>query len=174
LSGVATSGGTRPERAPAFVLGLGLGGFIDGIVVHQLLQWHHMISHTEGHPVSTVAGLRANTLADGLFHSLTWVLVLLGVVLTIVSWRRGRLAPTWRFQIGLLLAGWGAFNLVEGIVDHQILGIHHVRDDLGGPLSWDLGFLAFGALLLLGGWALQAAGLRELAARAAEAEVART
>src|SRR3954454_24376617 len=154
-----------PDRAPALVLGLGLGGFIDGIVVHQMLQWHHMVSNTEDHPVTTVAGLRANTLADGLFHSFTWVLVVLGVVLTIMSWRRGRLAPTWRFQIGLLLAGWGAFNLVEGIVDHQILGIHHVRDDLGGPLSWDLGFLAFGAVLVVGGWALHRAGLREVTDR---------
>jgi uncharacterized membrane protein len=53
-----------------------------------------------------------------------------------------------------MLVGWGLFNLVEGIVDHQLLGIHHVRDDLGGPLSWDLSFLAFGALLLLIGWLL--------------------
>lgn len=50
-----------------------------------------------------------------------------------------------------MLAGWGAFNLVEGLIDHQILGVHHVRDDLGGPIGWDLGFLAFGALLLGGG-----------------------
>ena len=50
-----------------------------------------------------------------------------------------------------MLVGWGGFNLVEGIVDHQILGIHHVRDDLGGPLSWDLAFLALGALLVAAG-----------------------
>jgi uncharacterized membrane protein len=50
-----------------------------------------------------------------------------------------------------MLVGWGLFNLVEGAVDHQLLGIHHVRDDLGGPLRWDLGFLGFGALLLLAG-----------------------
>lgn len=54
----------------------------------------------------------------------------------------------------MILAGWGAFNLVEGIVDHQLLGLHHVRDDLGGPPSWDIGFLIFGALLVLGGSAL--------------------
>ena len=45
----------------------------------------------------------------------------------------------------MLLAGWGVFNVVEGLIDHQILGIHHVRDDLGAPLGWDLAFLAFGA-----------------------------
>jgi len=52
--------------------------------------------------------------------------------------------------------GWGLFNLVEGIVDHQLLGVHHVRDDLGGPLSWDVGFLAASLVLLLAGLLLQA------------------
>lgn len=120
-----------------------------------------MISDTHGHPVTTVAGLKANTVADGLFHLATWVFVLAGAVLMLVSWRRGRPAPTWRLQTGLLLAGWGLFNVVEGIIDHQFLGIHHVRDDLGGPLSWDLGFLAFGLVLLFGGWALAVAAARE-------------
>lgn len=54
----------------------------------------------------------------------------------------------------MLLAGWGVFNLLEGLVDHQLLGIHHVRDDLGGPLGWDLGFLAFGVILIVTGFAL--------------------
>jgi uncharacterized membrane protein len=40
-----------------------------------------------------------------------------------------------------------------------LLSIHHVRDDLGGPLSWDLGFLAFGFLLVIGGWALYRSSL---------------
>lgn len=153
----------QPTRASALLLGLGLGGFVDGIVIHQILQWHHMVSANE--PVTTVPGLRANTLADGLFHLSTWIFVVAGMLLTIVAWRQGRLAPTWRFQIGLLLAGWGIFNLVEGLIDHQILNVHHVRDDLGAPLSWDIGFLVFGALLLAGGWALHAAGRRDLASR---------
>ena len=50
--------------------------------------------------------------------------------------------------------GWGIFNVVEGVVDHLVLGIHHVRDDLGGPLAWDLGFVAFGALLVVVGLAI--------------------
>jgi uncharacterized membrane protein len=54
----------------------------------------------------------------------------------------------------MLLAGWGIFNVVEGLVDHQLLGIHHVRDDLGGPIGWDLGFLLLGVLLVVGGLAL--------------------
>ena len=43
---------------------------------------------------------------------------------------------------------------MEGLVDHHLLGFHHVRDNLGGPLGWDLGFLAFGVLLVFAGWAL--------------------
>jgi uncharacterized membrane protein len=149
------AGHTTPPKAPGFLLGLGLGGFIDGIVLHQVLQWHHMLTgDAGGEPMTTVAGLEANTLADGFFHLATWVLVAVATTLTVRAWQRRELAPPWRAHLGLLLAGWGVFNLVEGLVDHQILGIHHVRDDLGAPLGWDLAFLAFGAVLIGGGWAL--------------------
>ncbi len=141
-------------KAPAFLMGLGLGGFIDGIVLHQILQWHHMLTDTGDHPMSTVDGLEANTLADGFFHLSTWVLVLAATVLTVRAWQRDELAPPWRAHFGLMLAGWGVFNVVEGLIDHLLLGIHHVRDDLGGPLGWDVGFLVFGALLIAGGLAL--------------------
>jgi uncharacterized membrane protein len=55
---------------------------------------------------------------------------------------------------------------VERLIDHQILGVHHVRDDLGGPLSWDIGFLIFGVLFIVGSWSLHKAGLRALERRA--------
>jgi len=153
-----------PSRASGLLYGLGLGGFVDGIVLHQVFQWHHMVSHVDGYPTDTVAGLEMNTLADGFFHAATWLLVLAGSVTAISAWRSGRLAPSWSFHFGLVLAGWGIFNLVEGVVDHHVLGVHHVRDDLGAPLSWDLGFLALGALLLLGGWLLHRRGLAEMKA----------
>jgi uncharacterized membrane protein len=146
--------GRKPPLLPAFLLGIGLGGFVDGIVLHQVLQWHHMLSDEGCCPSSTVAGLEDNTLADGLFHLGAWIAVMAGTLLAIRAWQRGELAPPWRRHFGGLLLGWGVFNLVEGIVDHQLLGLHHVRDDLGGPLGWDLGFLAFGLLLSLVGAAL--------------------
>jgi uncharacterized membrane protein len=152
----------RPTRLPGLLLGVGLGGFVDGIVLHQLLQWHHMLTGTGDHPMDTVAGLEVNTLADGVFHVATWAFVVAGTMLMLLAWRQGRVAPTWSFQIGLLLVGWGAFNLVEGLVNHQLLGIHHVRDDLGGPLSWDLAFLASGVVLIAAGWALHKKGERGL------------
>jgi uncharacterized membrane protein len=149
-------------RLPATILGVGLGGFVDGIVLHQVLQWHHLLSSTDTdnvgirtYPVDTVPGLRMNTLWDGLFHVVTWVAVLAGLALLYarVTRSRGRL---WRSPAlwGWALVGWGLFNLVEGIVDHHLLGIHHVR---GGPhqLWWDLGFLLLGAVLVAVGWSIQ-------------------
>ena len=79
--------------------------------------------------------------------------------------RRGRIAPNYAFHFGLVLAGWGIFNVVEGLIDHHLLGVHHVRDDLGAPLSWDLGFLAFGLGLIAAGWALHRRGAEALASR---------
>jgi uncharacterized membrane protein len=60
--------------------------------------------------------------------------------------------------VGAMLLGWGGFNIVEGVIDHHVLGIHHVRDDLGGPVKWDLAFLAWGAAFMGFGWALVTRG----------------
>lgn len=146
--------------------GLGIGGFFDGIVLHQILQWHHMVSNH--YPVDTVAGLEINTLGDGLFHAATYVFMVVGLFLLWSAARRRH--ETWptRVLVGMLLVGWGAFNLVEGIVDHHLLGVHHVRP---GPnqLAWDLGFLAWGAVMLAIGWALVRSGLATMAERSGEA-----
>ncbi len=155
---VATS---APPRLPGFLLGVGLGGFVDGILLHQILQWHHMRTGDSGDaPMNTVAGLEANTLADGFFHLATWICVSVAVFLTVRAWQRRELAPPWRAHIGMALAGWGVFNVVEGLIDHQLLGLHHVRDDLGAPIGWDLAFLGFGALLIAVGFALARSAAR--------------
>lgn len=154
--------GERPSTAAGLMYGIGLGGFVDGIVLHQVFQWHHMVSATGEHPMTTVAGLEVNTLADGFFHLFSWLVVVGASIVTLAQWRQGRLPPSWRFHLGGVVAGWGAFNVVEGLVDHQLLGVHHVRDDLGGPLSWDLGFLALGLALVVGGVLLMRSGSRTL------------
>ncbi len=156
-----------PAKSAGLAYGIGLGGFVDGIVLHQLLQWHHMVSDVHDYPTNTVAGLEVNTLADGFFHLATWVFVVAASITSIAAWRQGRLAPSWSFHLGLVLMGWGAFNLVEGLIDHQLLGIHHVRDDLGAPLSWDLGFLASGVLLLGVGRLVHRRGAEAVRRRAA-------
>lgn len=150
-----------PSKLPGLLYGVGLGGFVDGILLHQVLQWHHMVSDVHDYPMTTLAGLEVNTLADGFFHAATWSFVVAASLATLHSWRQGRIAPSYTFHVGGVLAGWGIFNVVEGLIDHQLLGVHHVRDDLGGPLSWDVGFLVLGVLLIAGGVLLQRAAAPE-------------
>ena len=148
--------GAYPGRVmpltPGVVLGIGLGGFVDGIVLHQVLQWHHMLT-SAGYPPDSVANLKVNTLWDGLFHASTWIATALGLLLLHRAIRRG---ARWsgRMLVAGMAVGWGAFNLVEGIVDHHVLGLHHVREAASNVLAWDVGFLIFGAVLLVGGLAL--------------------
>ncbi|MBT9257455.1 DUF2243 domain-containing protein [Phycicoccus sp. MAQZ13P-2] len=155
-------------QAPGLMLGVGLGGFVDGILLHQLLQWHHMLSSTgrdhlglRAYPVKSVPGLEMNTVWDGVFHTVTWLFVLGGLALlpARVTAARGRVWGS-RVLWGWVLAGWGVFNLVEGVLDHHVLAIHHVRS---GPhqLWWDLGFLALGAVLLVVGTTLARGGRYE-------------
>jgi uncharacterized membrane protein len=141
----------RPLINAGILLGIGLGGFFDGIVLHQILQWHHLLS-SAGYPPNSVENLQINTLADGLFHTATWIFTAIGVF---ALWRviqLGNSMLSGRVLFGAMLVGWGGFNLVEGIIDHQILGIHHVREGVANVLLWDIGFLVWGAVMLIGGW----------------------
>jgi uncharacterized membrane protein len=152
----------RPLLGAGLLLGVGMGGFVDGILLHQVLQWHNMLASQL--PVTDLVSAKVNMFWDGLFHAFTWLTSFTGLVLL---WRAGaRPDVPWsgRTFAGTLLAGWGLFNVVEGLIDHQLLGLHHVKP---GPhqLAWDLGFLALGALQVLGGWALVRAGRTETRAR---------
>jgi uncharacterized membrane protein len=134
------------------LLGLGLGGFFDGIVLHQVLQWHHMLT-SAGYPADSVANLELNTFWDGVFHTLTYVFVAGGLA---ILWRHARRphAPwSGRLLAGTLLIGFGLFNLVEGTVSHHILGLHHVNETVSQPMwiYWDVGFLTWGGAMLVAG-----------------------
>lgn len=144
------------------LLGLGLGGFFDGIVLHQVLQWHHMVT-SAGYPATTVENLEFNTFLDGLFHMTTYVLVVLGLVALWRSAHRSHHWWSWKLLCGAMLIGFGIFNLVEGTVDHHLLGIHHVNETVPPEqwIYWDIGFLIWGATMIAGGFALYRSGRSE-------------
>jgi uncharacterized membrane protein len=105
---------TDAPRAPSFptaaglFLGLGLGGFFDGIVLHQVLQWHHMASHAV--PPDSLEALRFNVFLDGLFHALTYVFVAAGLALLWRAGHRRHLKWSTGAFAGTLLMGFGPFN----------------------------------------------------------------
>ena len=141
------------------LFGLGLGGFFDGIILHQVLQWHHMLT-SAGYPADSVSNLQFNTFWDGVFHLSTYIFVLLGLI---ILWKRAhRTHVRWSDKLlaGSMLMGFGIFNVVEGIVDHHLLGIHHVNETAPAEhwIYWDLVFLLWGAIMLIGGWLLLKTG----------------
>jgi uncharacterized membrane protein len=145
-----------PLIAAGLLLGAGLGGFVDGIVLHQILQWHNMLSAQL--PPDTLVRAKVNMYWDGVFHAAVWVLTAVGLALLWSATGRADVPRSGRSLGGALLLGWGLFNVVEGIIDHEILGLHHVREYAANKLPWDLGFLGLGALLVLAGAVLVRAG----------------
>jgi uncharacterized membrane protein len=137
----------RVRRAPlvgaGLVLGVGFGGFVDGIVLHQILQWHNMLSSVVP-PVDLIA-MKYNMIWDGAFHALTWTACLVGVLLLFRAARSPRAAWSGQLLIGAMIGGWGLFDLVEGLIDHQLLGLHHVHPG-ADQAAWDLGFVTLAGL----------------------------
>jgi uncharacterized membrane protein len=135
----------------AVLLGVALGGFFDGILLHQILQWHHLLSDVEA---AAVRDLRVQLLADGIFHLLMYVVAALAL------WQ------LWRHRIALqrgaaaavlaggVTLGFGLWHVLDAILSHWITGIHRVKSDAAEPLLWDLAWFAvFGVLpMLLGLW----------------------
>jgi uncharacterized membrane protein len=54
----------------AFTLGFAFGAFFDGILLHQVLQWHHLLSLVQG---DLYRDIRVQILADGLFHAAAYL-----------------------------------------------------------------------------------------------------
>jgi uncharacterized membrane protein len=138
----------RQLISAGILLGTGLGGFVDGILLHQLLQWHNMVSSVR--PPVDLVSMKYNMVWDGVFHTGTWLMTVLGLwrLWVATSDPAARSAKT---LLGAMLLGWGLFNFVEGLVDHQIFGLHHVHPG-EDQLAWDLGFLALGLVQICGGW----------------------
>ncbi len=144
--------------AAGILLGVGMGGFVDGIVLHQIFQWHNMVSNWV--PPTTMEAMSFNMVWDGVFHAAVWAVTLVGVLMLRGAAQRRDPIPSLAAFVGQLFFGWGLFNLVEGVIDHQILGVHYVRQVPNYQL-YNLTFLAVGGVLfVLLGRALMKAGRR--------------
>jgi uncharacterized membrane protein len=140
----------RAVFSAATVIGIGMGAFLDGIVFHQILQVHSMLSGKVDR--RSVVNLEINMFWDGVFHLFAWAATLTGVFLLWRALVRAQTRVSSDLLLGGMMLGWGAFNLVEGLVDHEILGLHHVLEDSATHLAPDLAFLALGGVLIVAGW----------------------
>ncbi|SNR41975.1 DUF2243 domain-containing protein [Blastococcus mobilis] len=144
-----TVSGTRPspvDRRRSLLTGTMLGIAImaaaDEVVFHQLLGWHHFYDRS----TPDVA-----LLSDGLLQTAYLVLLVAGFFRFADLRRRATLAhrSTW----GGFLLGLGAFQLLDGVVDHKLLRLHQVRygvDLLPYDLFWNgaaVVLLLIGAIL---------------------------
>ncbi len=145
-----------PLATCAMVLGIGVGGFVDGIVLHQVLQWHEMLSAKI--PPTTLVAKSVNMFWDGIFHAFTLIVTVVGIVLLWKLLRRTDINTSGRLLSGGMLAGWAAFNIIEGLMDHHILKLHNVREITPDIDAWNYGFLGFSLLLLGIGWWLIRSG----------------
>ena len=102
-----------PLTTAAIVLGIGLGGFADGIILHQVLQWHEMLSNKI--PVNTVMGKSVNMFWDGIFHLFCLLVVFTGIMLLWKSLFRKGINRS-----GTLLAG-------GMLLTQELTQLRHVR-----------------------------------------------
>ena len=127
-----TTATTHANRnlAAGVLLGLGAVAFVDEVVFHQLLHWHHFYDKS-----TSDVGL----VSDGLFHAFSWFATVAGLFLA-GQLRRDRAFHGRRFTGGLL-AGAGFFQLYDGLVQHKLLGLHQIRyqvDLLPYDLVWNI------------------------------------
>ena len=141
------------------VLGMGFGGLADGIVLHQILGWHHLVCYTLNCQPTSVAQLLHENTQDGFFHLGLWLLTLAGVAMLFRAARP--VGGLWRGRVlaGSMLAGSGLFNFWEGLLNHQMLGIHHVLPGSPHQFLWDMLYLSNGVLFFVAGMWLARGGL---------------
>jgi uncharacterized membrane protein len=140
-----------PLNTAGMVLGIGLGGFADGILLHQVLQWHEMLSAKV--PATNYIGKSVNMFWDGIFHAFCLIVVLIGVRLLWRAVTSATALKSGRLLVGGMLSGWAVFNLVEGTIDHHLLKLHNVMEYAPDHDVANFSFLGASLLmLLLGVW----------------------
>lgn len=138
-----------PLTTASMVLGIGLGGFIDGIVFHQVFQLHEMLSNKI--PATDYVGKSVNMFWDGIFHFFCLLVVFTGIVLMWKLLHRKDADHSGKLLGGGLLSGWGLFNIVEAVINHQVLKLHNVIEFLPNHDIVNFSFLGISVLLLIAG-----------------------
>jgi len=140
---------TKPLTRAGVFLGVGLGGFVDGIVFHQIFQIHAMVSARV--PKDSIRNIEINMFWDGLFHTFTWIITVVGLILLFRAHAVRNILWSGRLFVGALFLGWGLFNLIEGVMNHHILHLHYVVEARGQSI-FDVLFLLSGVVFIVGGW----------------------
>lgn len=117
--------------------GIGVMAFVDEIIFHMLLQWHHF------YDLSTTA---AGIFSDGLLMSFAWFAAI-GSLFMFADLRRKN-ALWMKKWIGAVFLGAGIFQLYDGIVNHKLLRVHQIRYDVKSILPYDMVWNITGVLLL--------------------------
>jgi uncharacterized membrane protein len=125
---------------PGVLVGIGVAGTLDEVVLHQLLAWHHFYDRS-----TPTVGL----FSDGLFHLFSTAVLVIGIIL-LVERRRTTPDPP-RLALAGILLGAGGFNLYDGTIQHKLLRLHQVREGAPNNLPYDLTFLAIAAAVALAG-----------------------
>jgi uncharacterized membrane protein len=86
---------------------------------------------------------------DGIFHAFTLIVTITGVILLWKLFQRKDIDRSGNLLSGGLIFGWGLFNILEGIADHELLKLHNVRELSTAKEAWNLGLLAFSAFLII-------------------------
>lgn len=145
----------RSVRRAGALLGFAMGGFFDGILLHQTLQWHHLLSAIR---TGILGDLRMQVAADGLFHAVMYVLAAFGLWILYRVWKRAPAAPM-RPLWPTFWMGFGMWHIVDALFSHWIIGIHRIRMDSDMPLVWDVAWLVvFGLAPFFVGWRGRSSG----------------
>ena len=139
-----------PLTTASMVFGIGIGGFIDGIVLHQIFQVHEMLSNKI--PATDYIGKSINMFWDGIFHFFCMLVVLTGIILMWKLLFRKDVDRSGKLLGGGLLLGWGLFNIVEGLINHQILKLHNVIELSPNHDIGNYTFLGISAVMLIVGY----------------------
>lgn len=149
-----------PLTTASTVLGIGLGGFFDGIVLHQVLQVHEMLSNKV--PATEYIGKSINMFWDGIFHAFCLIVVLIGIILFWRLLKKQDIDRSGALLGGGLLIGWAMFNIVEGVIDHHLLKLQNVIEFSADHNTANYIFLGVSVVMFIIGYLIVKSSNRRL------------